>query len=324
MPTREHPRIFISYARSDGRAFAQELRRRLVQEHSFAVWQDLSEMEGGKDWWLQIEAAIRHPDLEYLVLVITENSLRSEVVRDEWRLARQEGKCVIPVIGAEAVKTRIGSLPGWMQAAHFVDTGQPEQWQTFIRTLESRCEQPRVPMMAPRPPADFIPRPEQFEALRSLLVTEADGQRVSITAALKGAGGYGKTTLAKALCHDDAVQQRFHHGILWVTLGETPDLIKQILDLIEVLTGARPGYQDLGAASARLAELLANHAYLLVIDDVWKRAHLDPFLRGGPQVRVAHHHAQQRHAAAGKQTGSGGRNEKRRSGEPAQSGTTAG
>jgi hypothetical protein len=106
---------------------------------------------------------------------------------------------------------------------------------------------------------------------------------VSITTALKGAGGYGKTTLAKALCHDDAVQQRFHHGILWVTLGENPDLIKQILDLIEALIGSRPGYEDLGAASAKLGELLATNAYLLVIDDVWKRAHVEPFLRGGPK-----------------------------------------
>ena len=179
-------------------------------------------------------------------------------------------------------RPQIASLP-CINAVIFVDAAEPEQWQRFIRTLESPCEQPRVPMMAPRPPADFIPRPEQFEALTQPAGRQADGQRVSITAALKGAGGYGKTTLAQALCHDDAVQQRFHHGILWVTLGETPDLIKHVLDLIEALTGAQPGYQDLGAASARLAELLANHAYLIVIDNVSKRAHLEPFLRGGRQ-----------------------------------------
>ena len=37
--------------------------------------------------------------------------------------------------------------------------------------------------------------------------------------ALQGAGGFGKTTLAAALCHDDDVKLAFGDGILWVTLG---------------------------------------------------------------------------------------------------------
>ena len=53
-------------------------------------------------------------------------------------------------------------------------------------------------------------------------VDEQREEPVAITAALKGAGGYGKTTLAQALCHDQRIRDVFDDGILWVTLGENP------------------------------------------------------------------------------------------------------
>ena len=90
------PRIFVSYARSDGKEIAAELRRRL-QAEGFALSQDLTDMEGGKDWWRQIAGVIEQ--MEYLLLVMTPNALRSKVVRDEWRYGRQQGRCVIPIMG---------------------------------------------------------------------------------------------------------------------------------------------------------------------------------------------------------------------------------
>ena len=68
-PAPAEARIFVSYARSDGKEFAAELRRRLQDEHGFPLWQDLADMEGGRDWWLQITEAIDRT--EYLVLVMT-------------------------------------------------------------------------------------------------------------------------------------------------------------------------------------------------------------------------------------------------------------
>ena len=52
-------RVFISYARQDGEAFATALRRRLEKEESeITLWQDRAGMEGGIGWWKQIEDAI--------------------------------------------------------------------------------------------------------------------------------------------------------------------------------------------------------------------------------------------------------------------------
>lgn len=57
MPTKTNPalsvsqpRIFLSYARKDGEDIARDLRQKLI-EHGFSLWQDRTQMEGGKDWW---------------------------------------------------------------------------------------------------------------------------------------------------------------------------------------------------------------------------------------------------------------------------------
>ncbi len=107
---------------------------------------------------------------------------------------------------------------------------------------------------------------------------------VGITAALRAQGGYGKTTLASALCHDDDIQNAYDDGVLWVTLGEHPstaDLLGKLGDLIETLADQRPSFEGLDAASARFSELLADRDILLAIDDVWRSSDLRPFLKGG-------------------------------------------
>ena len=230
--TTNKPRIFVSYSRADMEP-ARALRRRLEQDHRFSLWQDLSHMEGGRDWWDQIVAAIKA--VEYLVLYITEAALASDTVRKEWRLARQEGVCVIPVFGSQ--KPDISNLPQWMRKDHFVDPEDDEQWRLFVRTLESPCQTARVPFMAGDLPEDFVARPNELDALTAALLERARDEAVAITTALEGAGGFGKTELAKALCHGDAIQEAFYDGVLWVTLGEDPgDLMKPVGDLIEILS----------------------------------------------------------------------------------------
>jgi hypothetical protein len=143
---------------------------------------------------------------------------------------------------------------------------------------------PTVPFMACDLPADFVPRPDEFEQIVAHVLGAGSGP-VAISAALRGAGGFGKTTLATAVCHDQRVRGVFPEGVLWVTLGERlgpADLVARATDLIERLTGSRPGYSSLEAATSALAETLGKRRLLLVLDDVWDAAHLQPFLQGGP------------------------------------------
>ena len=275
------PRIFVSYARSDGKASAKRLSERLRTE-GFSLWRDLADMEGGRDWWQQIEEAIRA--VEYLILVITKAALCSEYVRKEWRFARQEGRCVIPILADKDLTGSVAfrALPGWMQRAHFVDADDPEQMTRLVRTLEKPCEVRRVPFMAGDRPAGYVERPREMEALIGHMVHGETHEPVAITVVLQGAGGFGKTALALALCHDPRIEESFDDGILWVTLREHPgDLKGRIGDLIFVLVGTRPAFDQLPTATAELANVLGERRVLVVVDDAWDAAHLEPFLQGG-------------------------------------------
>ena len=290
MPSNSKPNtprsgVFISYARSDGEQFANLVCRRLeVEQISF--WMDRSGMEGGNDWWLQIAEMLER--VEFLALVVTPDALASDTVRKEWRYARQQGVCVYPIKATPDLD--LESLPRWMRSLHFYDLGTVEngldgpEWRRFVNDLDTRCQVKRVPFMVGDLPKDFVARPGEFDQLLKLLCDEQREEPLAIAAALKGAGGYGKTTLAKALCHDKRIQDVFDDGILWVTLGENPgDLTGKVEDLIVTLGDERPGFTALDAAVNRLKELLADRDILIVIDDVWDRAHLNPFIQGGPR-----------------------------------------
>jgi hypothetical protein len=268
-------RIFISYSRKDAAIAAATLRKDLEAEH-FSVWQDIIALEGNRDWWSQIEEALRSKALQHFVLVVTPGALESAVVRREIRLARQEGKTVSPVKGPGL---DLAAVPRWF--GHVYDLDIPDQRKFLMRVLEGPSRQHRVPMMVPEPPADFVQRPAEFGALKHKLL-DAKGDAVPITAALRGAGGYGETTLARALAHDPDIAGAFFDGILWVELGEKPgNLLSIISDLIETMTGERPGLENLNAAAVKLGEALGERRILLIIDDAWRAQDLRPFLQGG-------------------------------------------
>jgi hypothetical protein len=280
------PRVFISYARKDGEAFATALRTTLSAQ-GIAVWQDRVGMEGGRDWWLQITDVLDKVD--FMVLIMTPRAVESEIVRKEWRYARQNGVCVYPVIAAPNLD--FNQLPQWMRKVHFYNLGLDTSafqagpnWVKFVADLRGSCNAPRVPFMAEDLPNDFIVRPEKIDGALGHLLDAKRENPLALTAALRGAGGYGKTTIAKAICHHPAVQEAFSDGILWVTLGENnseADLIGKLNDLIYTLRRERSGAVGLDNVSKEFADLLAERSFLLVIDDVWNSQHLRPFLQGG-------------------------------------------
>ncbi len=82
------PRVFLSYSRAD-EEFATALRQRLETEApDISLWQDRTQMQGGVGWWQQIQDALER--VEFMVLVTSDASLQSEIVRKEWRYARQQ------------------------------------------------------------------------------------------------------------------------------------------------------------------------------------------------------------------------------------------
>ena len=83
------------------------------------------------------------------------------------------------------------------------------------------------------------------------------------------------------MCHDEEIIQNFDDGILWVALGQNPNVLGSLLTVYAALTGERPGFASEEDAAFQLGQKLEDRTCLLVIDDVWDDRHLKPFLRGG-------------------------------------------
>ena len=92
------------------------------------------------------------------------------------------------------------------------------------------------------------------------------------TVTITGVGGIGKSTLAKALCHNLQLRNYFQDGFLWIRLGSIPlspaiklgQLYRQLTNKTDV--GNQSFFAD------KLQNLVANHLHKLfvVIDDVWE------------------------------------------------------
>ncbi|ADP83334.1 NB-ARC domain-containing protein [Pseudofrankia inefficax] len=127
-----------------------------------------------------------------------------------------------------------------------------------------------APAWVPTLPAFFVERTVDTAAVRTRLVAGSASQVVGVV----GMGGVGKSTLAMAIAHDPAVREAFPDGILWLGVGQRPDPISL---LGEVLTafGDRAQVLDPADGSRRLREVLVDARALLVLDDVWDIGVLD-------------------------------------------------
>ena len=275
------PRSFISYSRSDGRAFAEDLEGKL-QSEGIHAWRDLQDMGSG-DILPQVLRAIE--EAEHLVLILSKRALVSDWIKREWSHARMVGKMVSPVLADTTIKR--GDLPPWIRREEVYDVANPERWTKLVRILQGSGKIKRAPYMPGDLPENFVPREIEYAALKNAVLTRQDNRTVGLTTALRGAGGYGKTTLANYLCHDPDVRFEFTDGIVRVEIGKERtevEVTNIVNDLIERLdpNGKRPGYTNVVTASEYLGELIGEARLLLVIDDVWREAQLSPFLRGGP------------------------------------------
>jgi WD40 repeat protein len=271
------PRAFISYARSDGEETAAWLRTRLEKDHpEITLWLDRAQMVAGLGWWKQITEAL--DKVEILIMVLTPGATGAEIAAKEWRYARQQGVRVCPVT-LDASTLNFKLLPAWIRRAHCYDLQR--EWETFVGYLHSPGKTNRVPFMAPDLPEKCVERSAELETLLELLLEDSRESARAVATALHGSGGFGKTTLACMLCHHDKIISAFDDGILWVTLGEVPNIQGELTKLYAALTGDRPPFVDIDDASIQLSTHLESTTCLIVIDDVWDPNHLKPFLRGG-------------------------------------------
>ncbi|USX55633.1 dsDNA nuclease domain-containing protein [Lentzea sp. HUAS12] len=151
--------------------------------------------------------------------------------------------------------------------------------------IHPRSRRPRIwqlPFHAPT-----VDRADLLPDLIELLLDSANP--LAVVSGLHGAGGFGKTVLAHQACNRPEVSAHYD-TLLWKTVGEEASgaaLAAQLNDLVEQLSGTRPDFSDPQQAGFSLGRALEEHGgrVLLVLDDVWHRRQLAPFLTGGANCK---------------------------------------
>jgi len=141
-------------------------------------------------------------------------------------------------------------------------------------------------IMVPPLQGEEVARPDLLAALVEAVLTPGAGS-VGVTTGLWGAGGFGKTTLARMVAHDPRVRREFTDGVVWVSVGEDtigPDLAAAVTSAVRLFDRGAPEVTDPLAAGAGLGRVLDGRRVLVVVDDVWTSAQVEPFLLGGDRV----------------------------------------
>jgi NB-ARC domain len=124
--------------------------------------------------------------------------------------------------------------------------------------------------LAPLRPALLIGRGTALEDLKGQLLKHAlhAAGQMQVVTTMTGWPGVGKTSVAAALAHDPVLIDSFPDGVLWASLGQSPNLLWEIIawgralqipDILEV--------QSVAEVSALLAAVLRDRRALLIVDD---------------------------------------------------------
>ena len=121
-------------------------------------------------------------------------------------------------------------------------------------------------------PRHYVQRDQLLDSIVAKLTEKDSIQSVGTTVNISGISGIGKSTLAKALCHDVRLRNYFLDGFLVIRLGPIPlsPAIK-LGQLYHQLTN-KTDVRDQSFFTDKLQSLVANHLHklLVIIDDVWE------------------------------------------------------
>jgi len=216
-----------------------------------------------------VEIAPTISDAAAVVVSFSQSTLSAEV-KQQIRNARQRGACVYGLRkGGPSV-----SVPALLRKSSVYESGQPRD--ELLDRLRVPCQSRRSPFMCPALTPGWVPRNETLSLLKSLFL----GAESSVTkpvVAIRGAAGFGATTLAAGLCYDESILDVFIDGILWVTAGESGDVSGCLNAIGTALNGAPTKFADIAEATARLSQQLAGSVSLLVVDDLVREEDLIPF-----------------------------------------------
>jgi hypothetical protein len=112
---------------------------------------------------------------KHFVLILSRLALTSDWIKREWSHARMVGKRVSPVLADSTLKR--ADLPPWMRREEVFDIDperdrDEERWKALVLGLRGDGRAPPRPFMPGELPADFVPRPAEYDALKAAVLAE--------------------------------------------------------------------------------------------------------------------------------------------------------
>jgi hypothetical protein len=140
----------------------------------------------------------------------------------------------------------------------------------------------------PLSPDLFVGRENDMHQLKVRLgIGGRKRARQSQRVVVYGLPGVGKSTIAAALANDTDVLDDFVDGVLWVSLGQDPRLIRELTNWCGVLGQLSVvKVEGVDKASELLRTSLRGRRILLIIDDIWDVAHAAAFNVGYSECGV--------------------------------------
>lgn len=130
----------------------------------------------------------------------------------------------------------------------------------------------------PPHPKGVIGRKDDLQRLKQQIgITGDDPTPMTI---VTGTLGVGKSMLLASLAHDNDIESRYPDGVLWVRLGNKPDLKQELMDWATVF-GIDTQHIGEAELAMRIRSMVQSRKMLLLIDDAWSASDAMTFNVGG-------------------------------------------
>jgi WD40 repeat protein len=141
----------------------------------------------------------------------------------------------------------------------------------------------------PELPPKYLPREEELAELKKKLLGDGEsavGTGGARKVCIHGMIGSGKSVLAAALAHDEDMRRAFPDGVVWVTLGEKPRILRRQVQVANLFAECPQAFADKQQGRAALSDLLREKALLLILDDARYLRHVEGLNVLGPKSKL--------------------------------------